>query len=128
MNRQIIFIAALMLGALACSLTAGNQSIKQAAAIAQATMQPTNTTGAAIANNEITIQLEPTQAPSCKVTTGTPGGRLTLRSCAAVTCAALDYLTEGEIIQPTETRGAWLYIANLGGWVNSNYTNCEVKQ
>jgi len=124
MNRQIIFIAALMLGALACSLTYGTQTINKVTTIAQATLQPTQNTGALIANNAITIQ-PPTQAPSCSVATGTEGGQLTLRACAAVTCAALDYLAEGYHFQPTKKSGNWFYIANLGGWVNSNYATCE---
>ena len=63
---------------------------------------------------------------SCSVSTGFANGRLNVRACPGLDCAILGIVREGETLTVTAS-GDWLSVqfANLRGWVNSEYTNCE---
>lgn len=49
---------------------------------------------------------------------------LTVRDCAGVQCAAIDWLMAGDIITTTHPITGWIPAA--GGWVNSKF--CEEKK
>ena len=59
---------------------------------------------------------------TCSVLTGQAAGTLHVRACAAVTCAAVGYLAEGETVTILEA-GAWHKVkaGNVTGYVNSEF-------
>lgn len=65
-----------------------------------------------------------TNAPeACNVQTGIEGGTVNLRTCAGVSCAVLDIVTEGEPLTIL-TPGAWMNVTTadgVTGWLNSKY-------
>lgn len=69
-----------------------------------------------------------TQAPTvCRVQTGIEGGTVNLRTCAGVSCAVLDIVTEGEPLTVL-TAGAWTHVTTedgVTGYINSKY--CKGK-
>jgi uncharacterized protein YgiM (DUF1202 family) len=62
----------------------------------------------------------------CVVRTGYDSGTVNLRTCAGVTCAVLDIVTEGERLTVL-TAGDWAHVEKDGvtGWLNSKF--CEVQ-
>jgi hypothetical protein len=67
-------------------------------------------------------RITPAAYISCSVSTGQPGGALTVRSCPGATCSALDWLSEGEIITTTYPITAWTQ--TNAGWMNTKYLEC----
>lgn len=64
---------------------------------------------------------------ACNVQTGIEGGTVNLRTCAGVSCAVLDIVTEGERLTIL-TAGAWMNVtteSGVTGWLNSKY--CKGK-
>lgn len=60
---------------------------------------------------------------ACDVQTGIEGGTVNLRTCAGVSCAVLDIVTEGERLTIL-TAGAWMNVTTedgVTGYINSNY-------
>ncbi len=60
---------------------------------------------------------------ACNVQTGIEGGTVNLRTCAGVSCAVLDIVTEGERLTIL-TAGAWMNVTTedgVTGYINSNY-------
>lgn len=63
----------------------------------------------------------------CVVRTGIDGGTVNLRACGSLTCAVLDYVTEGERLAVIAA-GKWTNVRTedgLTGYLNSKY--CEGK-
>lgn len=63
----------------------------------------------------------------CRVQTGIEGGTVNLRTCAGVSCAVLDIVTEGEPLTVL-TAGAWAHVMTedgVMGYINSKY--CKGK-
>jgi uncharacterized protein YgiM (DUF1202 family) len=132
--KRYLTIIALLLAALACSLSAPPAALLEV----QNTPTPTFTPAAMrILWSSPTpppttcpehMTATPTQAASCKVKTGLQDGRLNLRSCAGVDCPAIAWLQEGAplTILPTPPANGWLpvQVGDLKGWVNSTF--CEV--
>lgn len=66
-------------------------------------------------------------ATVCHVQTGIEGGTVNLRTCAGVSCAVLDIVTEGEPLTIL-TAGAWAHVMTedgVMGYINSKY--CKGK-
>lgn len=64
---------------------------------------------------------------ACNVQTGIEGGTVNLRTCAGVSCAVLDIVTEGERLTIL-TAGNWKQVTTedgVTGWLNSKY--CKGK-
>ncbi|MBN2387753.1 MAG: TIGR03663 family protein [Anaerolineales bacterium] len=64
---------------------------------------------------------------TCRVSTGSTGGWLNLRSCPGTSCSIVDVLPEGLelVLLDSSPEGDWIavQVGDLPGWVNSNY--CE---
>jgi len=63
----------------------------------------------------------------CVVRTGYDSGTVNLRTCAGVTCAVLDIVTEGERLTVLAA-GNWTHVTTkdgVTGYINSNY--CKGK-
>jgi uncharacterized protein YgiM (DUF1202 family) len=68
-----------------------------------------------------------TAVMTCEVNTGIEGGTVNLRTCAGVSCAVLDIVTEGESLTIL-TAGNWTHATTkdgVTGWLNSKY--CKGK-
>lgn len=69
-----------------------------------------------------------TDAPeACNVQTGIEGGTVNLRTCAGVSCAVLDIVTEGERLT-VNIAGNWANVTTadgVTGYINSKY--CKGK-
>jgi len=116
-NTKMLFIL-LPLLVMACTL------IAQSAAI-RATSLPEQTQ---------TASLTRTPAPCvCQVKTGIDAGALNLRTCGGTNCPVLIVLHEGETLTQTKQKpvNGWMEVITAGGlrgWLNSNYTDCEVTK
>ena len=136
MKALSIFIAFIAAVSLACTLATYPQ--KQPAELGQASLpritpavstlpqiEPTTMADPILANLKSPPEqprITPAAYISCSVSTGQPGGALTVRSCPAATCSALDWLSEGEIITTTYPITAWTQ--TNAGWMNTTYLEC----
>lgn len=120
------FLYLLPLLVLACTLTAQVTPLSQdgRGVIVAQTVKPTKQTQTAIL----------TPAPNiCHVKTGINAGALNLRTCGGTDCPVLIVLHEGATLTQTEQEpvNEWMEVITAGGlqgWVNSNYTDCEVTK
>lgn len=85
---------------------------------------------------EQTATASPTLSPApklCQVKTGIDAGMLNLRTCGGIDCPLASVLLEGETVTQTkqEPVNEWIQVTTAGGlrgWLNSNYTDCEVTK
>ncbi len=107
---------------MACTLTAQSDPASTRGGALVVTVKPTEQTQ--------TASLTP--APLiCQVKTGMESGALNLRTCGGTDCPVLVVLHEGETLTMTQAVNGWLEVATsdgLQGWVNSEYTDCEVTK
>lgn len=98
-------IALLVLAALACANVPITPTV---------TAQPTATITAHPAQPERMVQRSTvTPIRSCAVTAEV----LTVRTCGDVQCAAIGWLTQGEIVTTTQIISGWVWTG--AGWINS---------
>lgn len=75
-----------------------------------------------------TATAQPSRTPTvCNVQTGIDGGTVNLRTCAGVSCAVLDIVTEGDRLT-VNIAGNWANVTTadgVTGWLNSKY--CKGK-
>ena len=114
MKLTVLILCAAMIACQSTAIVTPATQVTQPTATlaAQVTAQPAQPERM-VARSTVTLR-------QCAVTADV----LTVRTCAGVQCAAIDWLTAGEVVTTTQQISGWVFTG--GGWVNSKFCE-EVK-
>lgn len=125
MNKSILlFLALFALLSLGCRLaTVGSlaETVTPTGAPAKTITAAPKETAPVMTRFRAPVMVTATPALQvCRVT----AEALNVRECPALSCPAVAWLRDGEMVQPFTRAGGWLQVA--AGWIHGDYVTCEV--